>query len=73
MTCQVLDRVNDLNSPEPDFVGRADDMAGFDAASGEEHRLSLGVVIASDCDATPAVVIVGAAAKLSQPNDERFI
>ena len=70
---QILDRMHHLHRGVADLIGRADHMASLHSASGEEHRLRVGIVVAADRDATSSMMIVGAPAELPEPHHKGLV
>ena len=70
---QILDRMYHIHRGVADLIGCADHMASLHSASGEKHRLRVGIVVTADRDATSSMMIVGAPAELPEPHHKRLV
>ena len=70
---QVFDGVRDFDGLLADLVGGTDAMPRFHAAAGHPDGHSFGVVVAADRLRAAADTVVGRAAELAGPDDQRFV
>ena len=70
---EVADVVDAFDGVVAKLVGGADRLAGFDAAAGEPDVHGFGIVVAANNLPTAANAVVGRAAELTAPDDERAL